>query len=170
MRARGRGTIVNMSSLGGRFGMPFSGLYSASKFALEGLSEALRLEVHPFGVRVVLIEPGDFQSQFTTARRNTRASGPGSAYAAGLAAVTRASEKDERNAPTPEPIARLLERVLRARSPALRYSVGMLGQRVVLALKWLLPARLFEWVLRQAFQIADAPTRTPRLDAPAPTA
>jgi hypothetical protein len=62
-----------------------------------------------------------------------------------------AAEKDERIAPTPEPIARLVERVLAARSPRLRYSVGMLSQRVVVVLKRILPARVFEWALAQAF-------------------
>jgi NAD(P)-dependent dehydrogenase (short-subunit alcohol dehydrogenase family) len=72
MREQRAGHIVNISSLGGIFGMPFSGIYSASKFAVEGLSESLRLETHRFGVRVVLIEPGDARSQLrcAAARRN----------------------------------------------------------------------------------------------------
>ncbi|ARQ70788.1 SDR family oxidoreductase [Streptomyces marincola] len=62
MRARGRGTIVNISSIFGRYGVPGAGFYQASKHALEAMSDALRLEVAPFGVRVLLIEPGPVRS------------------------------------------------------------------------------------------------------------
>src|SRR5262249_37091501 len=71
MRQQGSGHIVNISSLAGLVGLPFSGFYSASKFALEGLSESLRLETKRFGIRVVLVEPGDFSSNFPAKRRLT---------------------------------------------------------------------------------------------------
>jgi NAD(P)-dependent dehydrogenase (short-subunit alcohol dehydrogenase family) len=153
LRAQGGGRIVNVSSLGGIFGMPYSGLYSASKFAVEGLSEALRMELKPFRIHVSLIEPGDFRTELTVARRRTAASLGPSAHASGLARAMQAAEKDEKAAPTPEPIAELLERVLLSNSPRLRYTVGMFSQRVVTVLKRFLPARLFEWILAQAFQI-----------------
>jgi len=65
MRQRRSGVIVNVSSLGGLFGLPFQSFYSASKFAMEGWTESLRFEVSPFGIRVVLIEPGDVKTGFT---------------------------------------------------------------------------------------------------------
>jgi NAD(P)-dependent dehydrogenase (short-subunit alcohol dehydrogenase family) len=64
MRARGSGAIVQMSSMGGRFSFAGVGAYSATKFALEGLSEALALEVAPFGIRVLVVEPGSFRTSF----------------------------------------------------------------------------------------------------------
>jgi NAD(P)-dependent dehydrogenase (short-subunit alcohol dehydrogenase family) len=64
MRARGSGTIVQMSSQGGRFSFPGVGAYSATKFALEGWSEALAAEVAPFGIRVLVVEPGAFRTSF----------------------------------------------------------------------------------------------------------
>ena len=161
MRAAGRGRIVNVSSLGGVFGMPFSGLYSASKFALEGMSEALRHELRPFGVHVTLVEPGDIQTEFTTVRRTTAASATNPAYQAGLRRAQAAAEKDERNAPPPEKVARTIERALAVRAPRLRYTVGMLGQRVVAVLRRLLPARTFEWLIGQAFQIGRARSLAP---------
>jgi len=151
MRTHGGGHIVNVSSLGGAFGMPFSGLYSASKFAVEGLSESLRLETRPLGIRVVLIEPGDTQSQLPMKRRTAQADG--SAYREAFERFKAQQAKDEATAPSPEPIARLVEKILRNPSPRLRYSVGMIGQRVVLPLKRFLPHRLFETIVGGAMGV-----------------
>ena len=79
MRARKAGYVVNIGSIGGLIGIPFQGFYSATKFALEGFSEALRLEVKPFGIHVVLIEPGDHRTAFTQKRRWIKGA-EGSAY------------------------------------------------------------------------------------------
>ena len=153
MRRQGGGHIINMSSLAGVLGLPFSGLYSASKFALEGMTESLRWETRRFGVRVVLIEPGDFRTQLPTKRRTVRAAETNDAYRAALATFLAQQAKDELAASTPEPVAELVERILRDPSPRLRYGVGMLGQRVVIPLKRILPQRLFEWVLSRALSL-----------------
>ena len=68
MRKARKGKIINISSIGGVMGIPYQGFYSASKFAVEGYSEALALEVHPFNVKVCLVEPGDFNTGFTDNR------------------------------------------------------------------------------------------------------
>ena len=147
MREQGRGHIINISSLAGVLGLPFSGLYSASKFALEGMSESLRLETRRFGVRVVLIEPGDFRTQLPAKRRIASASETNDAYREAFTRFKASQDKDEAKAPTPEPVAHLVERILRSDSPLARYSIGMLGQRIVVPLKRLLPQRVFEWAL-----------------------
>jgi len=69
MRRQRAGNIVNISSIGGLIAIPFQALYSASKFALEGMTASLRMEVRPFGIRVVLIEPGDTKTPITEHRR-----------------------------------------------------------------------------------------------------
>jgi NAD(P)-dependent dehydrogenase (short-subunit alcohol dehydrogenase family) len=153
MREQGRGHIINISSLAGVLGLPFSGLYSASKFALEGMTESLRLETRRFGVRVVLIEPGDFRTQLPAKRRIASASETNDAYREAFTRIKAAQDKDESKAPTPEPVARLVERILRSDAPSARYSIGMLGQRIVVPLKRLLPQRLFEWALSKALEL-----------------
>jgi short-subunit dehydrogenase len=153
MRQQGGGHVVNISSLGGIVGLPFSGLYSASKFALEGVSESLRWETRRFGVRVVLVEPGDFRSNFTAARRMTKDSAVNPAYREALARARAAQEKEELNGPGPESIARLVEKILKNANPRLRYTVGMPGQRIVSPLKRLLPQRLFEWLFLKAMGV-----------------
>ena len=147
MRAQGGGHIVNVSSLAGVIGLPFSGLYSASKFALEGMTESLRHESRPFGIRVVLVEPGDFRSDLAATRRIASGAAANPAYREAFARFRAQQEKDEAGAPTPEPVARLVERILADPNPRLRYSAGMLGQRVVIPAKRWLPQRLFEWTL-----------------------
>ena len=78
MIERGEGRIINISSVLGRFGTPFNGAYVASKFALEGISESLRTELAPLGVRVSVVEPGLFETDFQKNElRATRADDPG---------------------------------------------------------------------------------------------
>lgn len=93
-RARGAGTVVNISSIGRRIELPFQGLYSASKFALEGLTEALRMEVKPFGVHVVLVEPGDMRTS-VTAQRRLVVGGEGDPHRERFARALRQVERDE---------------------------------------------------------------------------
>jgi NAD(P)-dependent dehydrogenase (short-subunit alcohol dehydrogenase family) len=123
-------------------------LYAASKFALEGVSESLRLETRGFGIKVVLVEPGDFDTALPVARRTAAAAGvESSAYYHAFLRAKAQQEKDETNAPTPEAIAALVERILKMAHPATRYSVGMLSQRIVVPLKRMLPQRLYEALL-----------------------
>ncbi len=103
LRKQGGGHIVNISSLGGLIGLPFSGLYSASKFALEGVSESLRMECRQFGVRVVLVEPGDFRTNITARRRTVRAAETNDAYRAAFEHCKRKQDQDEANARSPRP-------------------------------------------------------------------
>ena len=81
MRTQGSGTIVNVGSLAGKVTAPFGGVYSASKHAVESLSDALYYELHPFGVRVVVVEPGGFDTEFGNNRAIARKFTEGSPYA-----------------------------------------------------------------------------------------
>ncbi len=153
MRVAHSGTIVNTSSLGGRIGLPYQGLYSATKFAVEGMSEALRMEVHQFGIRVIMIEPGDFRTGFTKNRRYVTASQGDSAYKGSFERTIKVAENDEQGGSSPEQIARLLVRILRTRSPKVRYSVGGISQRGAAVLKQILPGRAFEWALMKYYRV-----------------
>jgi NAD(P)-dependent dehydrogenase (short-subunit alcohol dehydrogenase family) len=153
MRKQGGGHIVNLSSLGGGFGMPFSGIYSASKFAVEGLSESMRFETRRFGVRVALIEPGDTQSKLPDKRRDAQGSGAGSAYREVFARFKAQQAKDEAKAPAPDGVARCVERVLNDADPAMRHTVAMIDQKMVLPLKRFLPYRLWESIVGTAMGV-----------------
>lgn len=148
MRAKGSGCIVNMSSLAGLVGLPFAGLYSASKFALEGLSESLRHEMRPFGVHVALVEPGDFHTEIGAKRRFYASEE--SAYRSAFEKLMRRRGRDAAASPTPEPVARLVEKILNSDRPKMRYAVGMPHQLLLVRAKRFLPQALFEWAFIRA--------------------
>jgi NAD(P)-dependent dehydrogenase (short-subunit alcohol dehydrogenase family) len=153
MRARGRGRIVVVGSIAGRIAVPFQGIYSASKFALEGLTEALRHELVPHGIAVSLVEPGDFRTGFTDARRMVAASGPTSGYHARCSAAVEIMTRDERTAPAPDRIGPLVGAILDARAPRLRYTTGPFIQRFAVWLRPWLPSALFEWIIRRVYGV-----------------
>jgi NAD(P)-dependent dehydrogenase (short-subunit alcohol dehydrogenase family) len=138
--------FVNISSLAGTFGLPFGGLYSASKFALEGFSEALRYETRRYGIRVALVEPGDYRTSITQHRRIAAAADGNSAYRERFEFMKQKQDHDESTGSTPEPIARLVEKILNQRWPKLRYPIGMPSQRMVVPLRRWLPQRAFDWL------------------------
>ncbi|GAA4798421.1 oxidoreductase [Streptomyces ziwulingensis] len=111
MRERRRGAIVNVSSIGGRLAMPGSGYYSATKFALGGLSDALRKEVAPLGIKVVLVEPGAFRTDF--AGRSLQQSSTVIADYDGTAGLRR-KENDTTHGRQPGDPARAAQAVIRA--------------------------------------------------------
>jgi NAD(P)-dependent dehydrogenase (short-subunit alcohol dehydrogenase family) len=142
MRAQGRGRIVLMSSIGGIVGIPFQAFYSASKFALEGYGESLAYEVAPFGVEVTLVEPGNVRTEFTSRRQDVRS--PDDPYDAAATKAIHKMEEDEIRGAAPDAVAGVVERVLTARRPPRRASVGKMDERVGILAKRLLPYRLFE--------------------------
>jgi NAD(P)-dependent dehydrogenase (short-subunit alcohol dehydrogenase family) len=146
------GRLVHVSSLGGHIALPFQGMYSASKFALEGLTEALHHELHGSGVAVSLVAPGDFKTGFTASRRVV-AGAAGSRYAAQLERTMAVYVADEQRAEDPGAVARVVYTALTSRRPALRYLVGQPLQRWGVGLKKLLPWRVFAAAMRGIYKI-----------------
>ncbi len=151
MRQQRSGYIVNVSSMAGMVGVPFQAFYSASKFALEGMTESLRMEMWPFGIRVVLIEPGNFRTQLTAHRRKTLQAQSNSVYLEKFVKALGVMETAEMNGPSPDKIAYLLERIITDPSPRLRYMVGAASERIGVMLKKVMPASLFEWFLMKYY-------------------
>jgi NAD(P)-dependent dehydrogenase (short-subunit alcohol dehydrogenase family) len=151
LRRQRAGYIVNIGSIGGLIAIPYQGLYSASKFALEGLSESLRLEVRPFGIHVVLIEPGDHLTSFTRNRRATEASGPASVYHGPFERAIARMASDEQGGPAPDGVARVVCKVINHRRPRLRYTVGPGAQRVAVWLKRMMPYAVIEQMMRSYY-------------------
>ena len=143
------GTIVNVSSVEGRLATPFSGAYAASKFALEGLSEAMRVELWPLGVRVAMVEPGLFPTQFFENQVIAeRAEDENLPYRDMLARYRQKRLKYERDT-DPDDVARVIHKIIRSRKPRFRYPVGIDARAGMLAARFL-PERLFQALLSRA--------------------
>jgi NAD(P)-dependent dehydrogenase (short-subunit alcohol dehydrogenase family) len=153
MRVQRSGHIVNISSMAGVIGVPYYSLYSASKSALEAYTDALRLEVRPFGLHAVLIQPGDFHTQAVLYRRRAKRSLDHSVYRAQCDQVARAMERDEIKSGSPERVAYLLERILASRSPRPRYRIGPWIEQLAVMAKPNLPGKVFDWFVRQFYQL-----------------
>lgn len=151
MRKQGRGHIINMSSLAGQIAIPFQGFYSASKFAIEGYSEALRMEVRCFGVHVSMIEPGDFATAFTANRRMTQASTPLSPYFRACEAAIERMARDEQANGDLSPVVEAVRAIIANDRPALRYPRANVVQRAFAAVRPYLPQALSEYLIRGTY-------------------
>lgn len=148
LRASGHGLIVNVSSLAGVIAIPFQAYYTASKFALEGWSEALAYEVAPFGVGVTLVEPGNIASGFTAGRREAAAA-CAEPYRDAYRRAIEIMIRDEREAVGSEVVARTIATAVAARRPPRRITSGSTGERSTVLLRRFLPTRAFEWIGRK---------------------
>ncbi|MEU9127991.1 oxidoreductase [Kitasatospora sp. NPDC048540] len=158
MRAAGHGRIVNVGSMGGRIVFPAGGYYHASKYAVEALTDALRFEAAPFGIKVSLIEPGLIRTRFGDTAARTLA---GSAPAAGpyTALNTTADQQmadGYRNAllsAPPETVAKVIEQAVRSPRPRTRYLVTPAAKALVHTRR-LFGARVFDGFLRMQYRSA----------------
>jgi len=152
MRRQGGGKILCFSSIGGVMGLPFQGFYSASKFAIEGFCEAMQIEVRKHGIQVILIEPGDFSTGFTSARIKQVSDEAAAAYPS-LHRSVSSFEKDERTGLKPEFLARKIAKIIRRKHPKFRYVIATFIQKLSIPLKRILPARAFVRVLSLFYNV-----------------
>ena len=146
MRAQRSGTIINISSIGGRFTTLLGGWYHASKHAVEALSDALRMETAPFGIDVVVIEPGLIRTEWAgIAANHLDETAEGSAYASQIKAVANSmrSESTNKRQSPPSVIADTVKKIVTARKPRTRYVVGFAAKPLV-TLRHILPDRAFD--------------------------
>jgi short-subunit dehydrogenase len=148
MRERGRGRVINISSVGGRLTLPFLGVYNSTKYALESLSDALRWELRAFGVDVVVIEPGVVKSSFADTALANAARYADTPYAHAVAKSEELNRKFDRFAAQPIVIAKAIAHAGTTRWPAARY-VAPRANYAMLVMKALTPTRLWDWAMRK---------------------
>ncbi len=154
-----RGRIVNIGSIFGRFTLPFSGSYSATKFGLEGLTDSLRRELLPSGIHVSIVEPGAIETpiwdkglpQLDKIAVELPAQGK-ELYATSLSALRRVMEKARRHAVPPEAVARAVLHALEAKRPKSRYLVGTDARVLAIGARFL-PDRLNDWLVEKVLKI-----------------
>ena len=155
MRGQKSGTIINISSMGGRLTTPLGGWYHATKYAVEALSDALRMELKPFGIDVVLVEPGGIRTEWAgIAADHLEETAEGSAYSDQIRAVAGSmrNESVQRRQSPPAVIANAVEKIVTARKPRTRYAVGFMAKPLITARR-VLPDRAFDRVISAALGV-----------------
>ena len=152
MRAQRRGTIINVTSMGGKIYTPLGGWYHGTKFALEALSDCLRLEVAPFGIDVVIIEPGGIATEWGAIAADQLAEASGHGPYAGQAEATarllRSEGAEDRNSP-PQLIADTIGKAATRPRPRTRYAIGY-GAKPLIAAHAVLPDRAYDALITRA--------------------
>jgi NAD(P)-dependent dehydrogenase (short-subunit alcohol dehydrogenase family) len=146
MREKGAGKIVNISSIGGLVALPFQGIYCSTKFALEGLTEALSMELKPFGIYVSLIEPGDYNTK-VAANRTVVKPKDDSPYKTRLKTFFDRLAVNIQKGQNPDIIGDLIVKIAHTEKPKLRYKSGRFYEKITPLVKTLLPFRLFSRIL-----------------------
>lgn len=153
MRAQKKGRIICISSIAGRMGLPLQSFYCASKHAIEGFAEGLRMEVRSFGVEVVVIEPGDFATGFTNARRKSDVTPEALEAYPCLLRTTERLEGEERAGYGADYLAARMSKIVTCRHPRCRYIISNLEQRLSVFLKAILPDAWFSAILRSYYKM-----------------
>lgn len=158
MRSQGGGKIINVSSLAGRIAFPFGGLYSASKFALEALSDSLRRELAPFNIQVSVIEPGPVSTEFfDVINREVDDAIPNgglnSPYRAAFENLENLDRVTRRQAWTSERVANVIMKAIQAPRPRCRYVAATAGDLTVFMMTKLLPTRLVDLFWQKFYKI-----------------
>ncbi|NDL68571.1 oxidoreductase [Anaerotalea alkaliphila] len=153
MRRHGFGRIINISSMGGKIYTSFGGWYHAAKFAVEALSDCLRLEIEGFGIDVVVIEPGGIRTDWgLIAAENLKRTSRGGAYEKSSVKVADAMRKVYRGGKVSDPsvVAKAVVAAATAKRPKIRYLLGF-GAKPSVFLRWILPDRIFDRVVGWIF-------------------
>jgi len=156
MREQASGRIINVSSIGGKIYAPLGGWYHATKFAVEGLSDSLRLELAPFGIDVVLIEPGPIITGWNTIARTNlverSAHGPYAAQAASVGRTLASADRPGRGS-RPDVVGRRIARAATAAHPRPRYPAGR-GAGTAVRARRMLPDRVFDRVIARVYGLS----------------
>jgi NAD(P)-dependent dehydrogenase (short-subunit alcohol dehydrogenase family) len=150
MRENGGGYIINVSAISGLLSTPFQSIYSASKRAVEGYTEALSMELTPFNIKVVLVEPGDHRSQLIKNALEPADLGD-DVYGDAMDSMHHRFRRLQKRAMNPQIIGHLVAGVILNPKPRLRYSTGKLFHRLTLLCAWILPSRLVERMLLRSY-------------------
>ena len=158
MRAQHSGTVINISSVGGEFTTILGGWYHASKYAVEALSDALRMETAPHGIHVVVVQPGSIRTEWGADRRgeaegDLHSTGAYATMADGTAkALAASSAPNARTTSELAVIGKTIVKIAKARRPHTRYRIGF-GARPLIFLSRLLSDRAFDSLMRRAIGV-----------------
>lgn len=150
MRSQKEGTIINIGSVAGYIPIPFQSMYSSAKFALESLTESLKMELSSFNINVCLVEPGDTRTNFTKSRLKAGKEEIEAFYYPANERAISIMEEDEMNGYSPDKTAQVVDKILRMEKPPLRVTVGF-GYKVIYFLMKILPAGLKHYIIKKKY-------------------
>jgi NADP-dependent 3-hydroxy acid dehydrogenase YdfG len=152
MRAQHSGTIINISSIGSETGLPYRGLYSASKAAVDRITEALRIEIGPFGVQACIVQPGGVKTDINKNRIKTDLPGD-SVYKASFDTTYALINESVEQGLEPETFGRLIERIIETKQIKRCYRLGKPTEKLSVLLKRLLPSSVFEGMIKKHYKM-----------------
>ena len=146
MRGQGKGLLIIIGSIAGRVSIPMQSQYSASKYALEAFTDAVRMEMKPYGVRACIIEPGDTKTGFTAARETQQCGGYGSVLEKSVAKMA----SDEQKGRSPDSVAKVALALAARKDPPARVPVGLEYKALMMLLR-VMPDRGKEFILSRLY-------------------
>ena len=152
MRAQGDGLIINITSIAGYMGLPYRSMYSASKGALEIVTEALRMEVKAFGVQIANVAPGDFATNIASGRYHAPVI-KGSAYETSYGESLRTMDEHVDAGSNPNEMAEAVYKIIQTKNPKIHYKVGAFMQKFSIVLKRILPDKVYEKMLMNHYKL-----------------
>lgn len=151
MRNQRRGKIITVGSMAGVIGIPYQGFYSASKFAIEGAIQSLQMELRPYGIAVVRVNPGDFATNFTHNRRKTYNST--SLYAQQANKTLEVVETDELSGAKASGFAKTILRIVATKNPKDQYFIGLFSQVLLIKLRAFIPKQVMKLIMRKHYKL-----------------
>jgi len=152
MRKQNSGTIINVTSIAGYMGLPFRGLYSATKGALETITEAISMEVKPFGIKVTCVAPGDFATNIAAGRYHTPVF-ENSAYKENYQMNLNLMDAHVSGGMDPIEMAKAVHKIIENKKPKMHYKVGGFLEKFSIVLKRILPDRVYEKMLMNHYKL-----------------
>ena len=152
MRLQKSGLIINITSIAGYMGLPYRGIYSASKGALELITEALRMEVKSFGIHITNVAPGDFATNIAEGRFHSPIN-KGSDYEIPYGNVLRTLNEHVDSGNNPNEMAKAIYKIIQNPNPKIHYKIGAFMQKFSIVLKILLPDKVYEKMLMNHYKL-----------------
>lgn len=151
MREQNSGLIINVTSIAGYMGLPYRGIYSASKGALELITEAFRMEIKDFNIHMTNVAPGDFATNIAAGRFHSpvKSDSPYSKYAG----VLKAIDDDVDNSSDPINVAKIVHKIIETKNPKIHYKIGAFMQKFSIVLKRILPDKVYEKLLLNHYKL-----------------
>lgn len=152
MRAQKSGLIINITSIAGYMGLPYRSIYSASKGALELITESLRMELKPFGITACNVAPGDFATNIAAGRYHSPVI-PGSPYEKSYQENLDTMDNHVNSGGDPKEMAKMIAKIIDTKNPKIHYKVGSAMQKFSIVLKRILPDKMYEKMLMKHYKL-----------------